>query len=90
MTSTPDPTPAPSTGPAPEQLKQAFTAFKKRFKLTKLNDESRISGHRPTTSGKQSDVMGILPPNQFGPEVWKELARQGRIKDMGGGFYAMP
>ena len=90
--STPQPpgTPQPTGGPTPEVLKQAFTAFKKRIKLTKLNDESKLGGHRPTTSGKKSDVMGIIPPNQFGPEVWEALAKQGRIKNMGGGFYSMP
>lgn len=74
----------------PEQLKAAFTAFKKRWKLTKLDDESRLGGGRPTTSGRKSDVSGIIPPNQFPREVWQALAQSGRIKDTGGGFYAMP
>jgi hypothetical protein len=83
-----------STEPAPgvseETLKQAYTAFKKRWKVTRLDQESKLGGHRPTTSGKSSNIAGIVPPNQFGPEVWQELARQGRIKSQGGGFYAMP
>ncbi|MBX3376974.1 MAG: hypothetical protein KF678_08225 [Phycisphaeraceae bacterium] len=83
-------TPEPSGAIPPEVLKQAFTAFKKRLKLTKLNDESKLGGHRPTTSGKKSDVMGIIPPSQFGVEVWEALAAQGKIKRMGGGFYSMP
>lgn len=70
-------------------LKQAFNAFKKRWKLTRLDQESKLGGGRPTTSGKSSDIAGIQPPNQFGPEVWRELARLGRIKDKGGGFYGM-
>ena len=74
----------------PEQLKAAFNAFKKRLKLTKLNDDSRLGGGRPMTSGSRSDTMGIIPPNQFPRAVWQELARQGRIKDMGGGFYTLP
>jgi hypothetical protein len=74
----------------PEQLKAAFTAFKKRWKVTKLNDESKLGGGRPMTSGKKSDMMGMVPPNQFPREIWQELARLGRIKDVGGGFYAMP
>jgi hypothetical protein len=73
-----------------ETLKAAFTVFKKRWKVTRLDQESKLGGHRPTTSGKASDIAGIQPPNQFGPEVWRELARLGRIKDKGGGFYAMP
>ena len=63
---------------------------KKRFKLTRLDDESRLGGGRPTTTGRKSEISGIMPPSEFPPEVWRELARQGRIKDAGGGFYAMP
>ena len=73
-----------------EELKRALTAFKKRLKLTKLDQESRLGGHRPTSSGKKSDVQGIVPPREFGPAVWAELARQGKLKSMGGGFYSMP
>lgn len=74
----------------PERLKAAFTVFKKRLKLTRLDDESRLGGGRPMTSGRKSEIAGITPPNDFPAEVWKELARQGRIKDTGGGFYTMP
>lgn len=77
------------SGLDPEQLKAAMTAFKKRFKLTRLDDESRLGGGRPTTSGRKSNVVGIIPPNQFPKEIWQELTRQGKIKDVGGGFYAM-
>ncbi len=80
----------PAPGFDPVQLKSAFTVFKKRFKVTILDDESRLGGGRPTTTGRKSGVAGIVPPNEFPPEVWKELARQGRIKDKGGGFYSMP
>ena len=74
--------------PIPEDtLKRAMGAFKKRIKLTRLDQESKLGGGRPTTSGKKSDVMGIQPPREFPREVWAELARQGKIKDMGGGFY---
>lgn len=81
-----------SDTPPPDDatLKSAFNAFKKRWKLTRLDDESRLGGGRPTTSGRASGVAGIVPPNQFPREVWQELARQGRIKDQGGGFYGMP
>ena len=79
-----------STDPArDQQLKAAFTAFKKRYKITKLDDESRLGGGRPTTSGKHSQIAGIVPPREFPADVWAELAKQGRIKDVGGGFYAM-
>lgn len=92
------PEPIPPQQPAPdaaaaipeETLKAAMTAFKKRLKLTILDQESRLGGHRPTSSGKKSDVQGIVPPNQFDAPVWRELARQGKITSMGGGFYRLP
>jgi hypothetical protein len=101
----PTPSTPPTPPPAPDQpnaaaaqpgpldpatLKSAFNAFKKRWKLTRLNDESKLGGGRPTTSGRSSGIAGIQPPTEFPKETWAELARQGRIKDMKGGFYAMP
>jgi hypothetical protein len=83
------PEPTPPTPPT-DPLKPALTAFKKRLKLTKLDQESHLGGGRPMTSGKKSDITGIIPPSQFPREVWQELARQGKIKDLGGGFYALP
>ena len=84
-------TDSPASPPLhPDVLKQAFTAFKKRWKLTRLNDESRLGGGRPMTSGKKSDVAGIIPPTQFPPQAWAALVASGRLKDMAGGFYAMP
>lgn len=73
-----------------DDLKRALHAFKRRLKLTKLDQESSLGAHKPMTGGKKAGNIGILPPNDFPREVWKELARQGKIKDMGGGFYAAP
>lgn len=84
--STPDTTPTQT--PDPELLKRALTAFKKRWKVTKLDDESKLGGGRPTTTGKSSSTVGIRPPTEFPRDIWAELARQNKIKDMGGGFYA--
>lgn len=70
-------------------LKTALNAFKKRYKLTKLDQESKLGASRPMTSGKKSEGIGINPPSQFSRDVWQELAKQGKIKDMGGGFYSM-
>jgi hypothetical protein len=72
----------------PEQLTQAYKAFKKRMKLTRLDDESKV-GRSPLT-GRASGVVAITPPNQFPREVWEELARQGKIKSAGGGMYELP
>lgn len=86
------PDPSQPSGPAipDERLKAAMTVFKKRLKLTRLDDESRLGGGRPTTSGRKSEIAGIQPPNDFSREVWQELARQGKLKDLGGGFYTIP
>jgi hypothetical protein len=73
--------------PTPEELKQAFKAFKKRLKLTRLDNESRLSGG-PLT-GRASDIVGIVPPNQYPPAVWEELVRQGKLRKTGGGTYGL-
>ena len=81
----------PPTGPsAPskEQLKAAFKAFKKRLKLTRLEEESKLS-RRPVTSGKGSDIVGIMPPGEFPQAVWDELVRQGRLKCSSQGMYEL-
>ncbi|MBX3322298.1 MAG: hypothetical protein KF757_04855 [Phycisphaeraceae bacterium] len=67
----------------------AMRAFRKRLKLSRLSDESRI-GNRPTSSGKSSDIDAILPPNDFPTHVWKALAADGRLVYTGQGFYALP
>lgn len=91
---TPPQSATPPTAPDPRQarehlLKTALTAFKKRYKLTKLDQESKLGGGRPTTTGKASNMAGIIPPREFARDVWEELAKQGKIKDLGGGFYGM-
>jgi hypothetical protein len=84
------PTPTPATSAiAPEVLKSAYNAFKKRWKLTRLDQESRI-GRGPMSSGQKSTIAGIVPPDQFPREVWEELVKAGRIKRAGSGFYSLP
>ncbi len=80
--------PAPATPPGKEELKQAFKAFRKRLKLTRLGDESKISGS-PMSSGRKSDVVAITPPGQFGQAVWDELVKQGKLKNAGHGMYEL-
>ena len=79
------PTPEP---PSKEELRLAMKAFRKRLKLTRLDDESRM-GYGPTSSGRQSGIVAITPPNQFPAAVWKELAKQGKIKHDRGGLYSL-
>ncbi len=71
----------------PEVLKSAFNAFKKRWKLTLLDHESRI-GRGPMSSGQKSSIVGIVPPDQFPRAVWEELVKQGKLKSAGSGLYS--
>jgi hypothetical protein len=88
----PDPTPnTPASDPAPIDpavLKSAYNAFKKRWKLTRLDYESRI-GKSPL-SGSKSAIVGITAPKEFPKAVWEELVKQGRLKRAGSGLYSMP
>src|SRR5262245_46128628 len=72
----------------PELLKSAYNAFKKRLKLTRLDQESQI-GRSPMSSGQKSTIVGIVPPDQFPRAVWDELVKQGRLKRVGNGFYSL-
>ena len=70
-----------------EELKKALKAFKKRMKMTRLDDESRL-GHSPLTGGG-AKIVAIQPPSGFGREIWEELAGKGFLKNDGGGFYML-
>jgi hypothetical protein len=79
----------PSTAPpSPEVLKAALKAFRKRLKLTELDDASRI-GRGPLSSGQRSSVAAITPPDQYSRAVWEELAKQGKLKRASHGMYAL-
>ena len=80
--------PAPPTGPTPQDLKSALKAFRKRLKLTQLDDQSRL-GYGPMTGGQESSIVAITPPDQFPATVWEELARQGKLKRAGSGTYSL-
>ena len=97
------PTPTPQAPPLPgapaadgdtaqptdrQVLKRAMKAFRKRLKLTRLDEESSL-GYGAMTGGRKSSVDAIQPPNQYPPEVWAELVKQGRLKDTGQGFYQL-
>jgi hypothetical protein len=71
------------------QLKNALKAFKKRLKLTRLDDESRL-GRGAMSSGGQSGIMAILPPTRYPQAVWGELVRQGKLRRAGQGLYELP
>ena len=95
MSDTPSGQPAanssiPTTPPvfAEDQLKGALTSFKKRLKLTRLDNQSKL-GYGPMTKGGDTGVVAIMPPNQFPPGVWQELARQGKLKHVSQGLYEL-
>ncbi len=61
-------------------------AYKKRLKLTRADDESRL-GYGPMSGGGGSSIVAITPPNQYPKAVWEELVRQGKLKHAGHGTY---
>ena len=80
-------TPNPASSIPPETLKSAMKAFKKRLKLTALDDDSSL-GRGPFSSGAKG-VYAIQPPNQFPREVWEELCRLGKLRNSGQGMYEL-
>ncbi len=68
-----------------ETLKRAMKAFKRRLKLTRLDDESRL-GRSPLTGGS-TGVESIIPPREFPQEVWDELVKRGQLTRDSDGFY---
>lgn len=79
-------TPAPPI--PPEELKRALKAFKKRLKLTRLDEESKV-GVGPMSGGRPSSIVAITPPNQYPREVWDALVEQGRLKKASQGQYEL-
>lgn len=79
----------PSAVPSPDQLRDAMKAFKKRLKLSKLDDESAL-GRGPLSSGRPSGIVAITPPNQYPRAVWDALVAQGKLAYAGQGMYQLP
>jgi hypothetical protein len=70
------------------ELKRALGAFKKRLKVTLLDDQSRL-GHGPLSGSRREKVVAIQPPAGFGRAVWEELADLGYLKRDTSGFYEL-
>ena len=70
-----------------EELRKALKAFKKRLKLTQLEEDSRL-GHSPLT-GAKTRIVSIQPPAGFGKEIWEELVEKGYLKRDTSGFYEL-
>lgn len=70
------------------QLKSAMKAFRKRLKLARLDDESRL-GRGAMSSGGRSGIVAIPPPTQYPQAAWDELVRQGKLRYVGHGLYEL-
>ena len=68
-----------------EEMRKALKAFKKRMKMTQLDDDSKL-GHSPLSKASEK-IVSIQPPAGFGKEIWEELADKGFLKRDGMGFY---
>jgi hypothetical protein len=69
--------------------KAAMKLFRRRLKFMRLDEESQINSRSPLTSGRASEVNEVAPPIEFPKEVWAELARRGKLRHTGKGFYEL-
>ena len=66
-------------------LKRAMKAFRRRIDLARADEESSTS-RNPLSRGESSGITGVRPPEQYPPDVWDLLVRQGRLRDAGQGI----
>jgi len=69
-----------------ETLKRALKALKKRLKVTRLDDESRLGGDA-MSKGAGSSICAVKPPEQYPLEVWQALEEKGRVRGDRDGLY---
>ena len=74
---------------SPENLKRAMKAFKKRLKLTRLDDESSL-GHGSAEKTRGSGIVAVRPPDRYPQEVWDKLVELGKLQEVGSGLFRMP
>lgn len=74
---------APADEPTKDEIQRALKAFKKRLKLYKRDDESKLGGGA-FSSGKASGIVGIRLPDGHRPETWAALEAKKRIKRIPG------
>jgi hypothetical protein len=83
-----DSAPSPADVPSADTLTKAYKAFKKRLKLTQLDDASRI-GVGPMSGGRPSGIVAITPPREYPLAVWEALVADGRLKRASQGQYEL-
>lgn len=81
------PAPAAENAPDAEVCRKALHAFRKRLSLTVLDEDSSL-GHGPLSKGGGA-TAAIVPPQEWPAEVWRELVRQGKLRDIGHGLYEL-
>jgi len=69
-----------------DEMQRAMKAYRRRLKLARLDDESKLQGRR-LTGGQSSKIVAIQPPHEFPAHVWRALEREGRLRHTGKGFY---
>ena len=65
---------------------RAMKALRKRLKLARLDEESRLGGSA-LTGCVHSSISGVRAPEQYPAEVWDVLEKRGRVKNVGHGLY---
>jgi hypothetical protein len=71
-----------------ETYQRAMKAFRKRLKLARLDEESRL-GHDPLSKGTRSGIVAVQPPEQYPQEVWDGLVVLGRLRRLREGLYEL-
>lgn len=72
-----------------EELDHAMKAFRKRLKVMRLEDESKLGG-RYVSAGRASKIDAIMPPGEFPREIWTALEQAGKLEHTGQGFFREP
>ena len=69
-------------------LHDALRLFRKRLKLMQLDADSKL-GHGPTSGTGQHRIQSMVPPRDYPVAVWDALARAGKLRREGDGFYSL-
>ena len=69
-------------------LQDALRLFRKRLKLNQLDADSRL-GHGPMSGTGQHRIQAMQPPRDHPIAVWEALARLGKLRREGDGFYSI-
>ncbi len=69
-------------------LQDALRMFRKRLKLSQLDADSKL-GHGPTSGTGQHRIQSMVPPRDHPIAVWEALAKLGKLRREGDGFYSI-